>query len=585
MIMLMICSSHVQAQSDPITIDVEISRSRIYVGDELTYQILIRGTKNPPMPVIEFPSSVRAQYNGRTNQAFTSMQIVNGRNRTVTDRRFSYQYTLTAIDSGYITIPAPTIVINGQQYAGKESSFESLFPAESKTDKLEMVIDRDEIYLNETVVVECAWWIGNQTTDFRFSSSYLPDSLRVLALNPSASGQSQVGFVVFGQKIVGLVDVDQSDPQERSKLVFRFSITPTETGTFDLGPLRAVFTRHTGAGRNYRAYVESESTEIVVRAVPSENQPDDYSGALGAFQLKAQASNSTVNVGDPIQLTLRIMAPEPMIGIDDAPDISADPRFTDRFKISSEGWREVRPRQAGRRVYETTIRALNDRVEEIPPIRLPSFHSPTRSYRFYQTEPIDLVVNPVKELTLSDAIVTGGSSQSQIEPIAERTKLTPAMPGLWAHGTTDEMLANTGFSVADAIRNPGWVTVIASGPTLFAFSILIVVARGSSDPRSRELRKAWHQSKALSKQGIHAQALRIYLAAALEINPDAITAEDARQLSICDDDIELIVKILTDDELGDYIGHDQSESCQSDLRFGFLKDLHLQTKQSGGVQS
>ena len=151
------------AQATPVTVDVELSRSRVYVGDQLTYQVIVRGTDNPSSPQIEFPDSVRVSYNGRSSHSFTNMRIVNGKRQSVTDQRYSFQYTLTAVESGIITIPAPQITVNGQDITGQSSSFESTLPVHSDADEMLVFVERDKIYLNETVEVECTWWIGNQT--------------------------------------------------------------------------------------------------------------------------------------------------------------------------------------------------------------------------------------------------------------------------------------------------------------------------------------------------------------------------------------------------------------------------------------
>ncbi len=586
-IVMMVSSFHASAQQrDPVTVESEVSRLRVYVGDELTYQVIVRGADNPPMPEVEFPSSVVARYQGRSNQAFTSTRIINGRSRTVTDRRYSYQYALTAVDSGMLTIPAPVVEVDGQRYVGQAATFESLLPTRADTDEMTITVDRTNLYLNETMVVECSWWIGAQTSGLSFSSSNLPESFQIIGLEPITTGRERVPFELNGQQMLGITDTDQSDPLGRTKFTFRFSITPTETGTFDLGPIRAVFTRHTNARKSFKAYVESERVPITVRQVPTQNQPEGYSGAIGTYQLKAQASNTVVNVGDPIVLTLKITAPEPMVGVDDAPDISRNPRFTDRFKISTDGWRELRPRQSGQRIYETTIRALNEQVDQIPPIELPSFNPTTNAYRVYQSNPIDLVVHPVEEFTLSDAIITGDSSaRSPALASAERTELTDAMPGLWAHDTADNILAQPGFSLSDTLARPGWIAAIASGPATLALSLMFVVARGASDPRKRVLQVAWKRSRALARRGKHAQAFRSYLAAALEINQEAVTAEDALGLPISKEDAQLIAELIADDEHGHYVGHDRQGTPTRTVPPGLLRQVHTQVKDCWRAQS
>jgi len=581
LLVLMLCSFGAHAATDPITVNVELSRKRVYVGDELSYQIIVRGSDNPPMPQIEFPSSVNSQFHGRTSQSFTSVRSINGRSQTVTDQRYSFQYTLTAVEAGTILIPSPTIEIDGQNYAGDPASFDSIYPVQSDDDEIEISVERTDIYLNETIEVECHWWIGDQTSEFSLSSTSIPKSFELRGLDPGAGGQQQIGFEINGQKIVGSVMSARHKGKEMTELNFRFSITPTETGTFELGPVRAIFTRRNGRGQNFRSYAESKTTQIKVKSVPSEHMPAGYHGAIGSYGLKAQASNTTVNVGDPITLTLSITGREPMVGVENAPDIDQDPEFETGFKVSSEGWREILPRQNGQRTYETTIRALNDSVDEIPAITLPSFNPATGAYRIYKTQPIPLVVNPVDEVTLSDAIVSGSSATIPKTPSPERTDLTRAMPGLWAHGSVDELLDKPGFSIGKAINDPLWIGIVGSGPTLFVLSLVFSAARRRSDPQSRVLRKSWRRSKALEREGHHAQAMSVYLAGVLGINEKAIVADDAQRLPINDQDAKAVAECLLQSEYEEY-GTTPGTSPRSNNHPGLLQKIHSQINRERG---
>jgi len=572
-------------QSDPITVDVELSRSKVYIGDTLTYQVQVRGSDNPPTPTLDFPPSIRAEYRGRSSQSFTSIRMVQGQKRTVTDRLFSYQYRLTAIDTGELTIPSPTVTIDGQQYAGDSISFESLFPTRSTADEMTMDIGRVELYLNDTVEVQCVWWIGDDISDFSLESSMIPESFEMRGLSLQAGNAQRIGFSINGQKIVGVVVDENHNGQDMKKLIFRFTITPTETGAYELGPIRSVFTRLTGTGRNYRAYVEADPLVIFVKEVPTEGQPDGYTDAIGSFELKANASNTHVNVGDPIGLTLRISGKEPMVGIENAPSLSNDSAFTEYFKVSSEGWREVLPIQPGVRVFETTIRALNEHTQEIPSIELHSFDPILGSYKTYRSPPIAIDVQPVQELTLSDAIVTGGNYSSQPTQDVERIELTHAMPGLWAHGSIDRLMTEPEFSFRETITTPAWIAAAAAGPSLFALSCVVFGVRRSTNPRAQLVRRAWKTSNKLDRNGHHARALRVYLGAVLDISTNAITAQDINGLPIDEQDAIAATAYLVEDENADYIGDSNTVNASQEHQTGLLKRIHLTLQHWEGATS
>lgn len=581
-IALALCCFDAFAQSDQITVEAEISRSRVYVGDELTYQVIVRGVVNPSVPEVVFPASVKAVLRGRSSQVFSTMRVVNGRNRSVTDRRFNFQYALTAVSEGDISIPPPTLTVDNIEYSGNRVSFESLLPIQSKTDFLDVSIKRNELYTNETMIVDCTWWIGAQTTEFSFASSYFPQSFEFHGHELQAAGAQRIGFEVNGHKLVGVLLTGVHNGVEMKKLDFRFSITPTQAGSFRMGPIRVVFTRHSAAGSSFRSYAETESIMIRTLDIPEAGRPAQFHGAIGHFELQSSASNSHVNVGDPIELELAIYGQEPMAGITDAPKLSQIPLFNEQFKASSDGWRETLPRLGGKRLYTTTIRALHADVDQIPSIHLVSFDPDTHSYQILKSQPIDIVVNAVQETTLSDAIITGQVSPSSPSKSNGHIELTRSMPGLWAHGSIEEQLAQLDQFRYNQTDIGQWFAIGATGPAFFALSCVWVRARNTNNLRAKELRIRWRRCRKLNRNGKHHDALAQYISVVLQIDIDAVTARDALKLGVDSETANAVESYMQSYEGDAFSGdHATSKSTGSDCS-QMLDQIHRQVKQSGG---
>jgi|GEM_PF-1608948 len=588
--MLLLSPAFAMGQNQEIVVETELSRERVYIGDEIVYQILVYSLEDPGMPTIDFPNSAQVAFRGRSSQSSTTMETVNGRRRSVTRQRFSYQYTLLATEAGFIVIPAPEFLINGQTVSGDETQYESILPTQSDTDRIEIKIDRTDLFLNESIVVECIWWIGDNTSDFNLSSSVIDDSFTLLGVDPNIAGSKRVGFQLGGERFVGTVIQDTN--QGSTKLVFQMSITPTKLGIFEFGPIRILFTRHSGTGSSFRAYTESEPIQIKVFEVPKLNQPDDYSGAIGSFRVQSKASNSNVNVGDPIELTLRIVGDEPMTGIQNAPDLNLNEAFSEHFKISSDGWRETLPRQSGVRDYAIKIRATDDSIDEIPSIRIPSFNPASQSYRIYSSSPIPLRVNAVEKITLSDAVISGNRTPvEQAEKVIERVELTSASPGLWAHNSADQIASSlalgkaTEFHLGSYITNPYWIATIASGPSVFFLSILMIAFKGNRHTDLYEARGAWKKSKACLRSGNSLEAIRVYLSGVLKMNQDAVTRKDVSRLPISEVSIEQLSALMVDSEKSQWDEQSQSNQLPKPDVEKLLKEVHKQViGRKGGSQ-
>ncbi|MDF1808797.1 MAG: BatD family protein [Phycisphaerales bacterium] len=580
-IVLFLSTPIAYGQNQEVIVETEVSRERVYVGDKIVYQVLVYSPDDPAMPVIEFPDSTRVEFRGRSSQSYTTMELVDGRRRSITRQRFSYQYSLSAIEPGLISIPAPVFEINGQTVSGTEAQFESILPSKSDSDRVVIKIDRTDLYLNESITVECTWWIGDNTSDFNLSSSDIDDSFEILGVDSNIVGSQRVGFELGGQRVVGTVVQDAS--QGSTKLVFQISITPTKLGIFEFGPIRVVFTRNTGTGSSFRSYTESDPIQIKVIEVPKRNQPTDYSGAIGNFRVQTKASNSRVNVGDPIELTLRIIGDEPMTGIQNAPNLNLYKEFAQHFKISSEGWRESLPRKAGLRDYSITIRATDSSVDEIPAIGVPSFNPTTQEYRTYASNPIPLQVNAVEEITLSDAVISGNSTpDQQVIESKDRVELTTASPGLWAHQSADQIASSislgrsTNFQLSTYLTDPRWISVIATGPSIFLLSILIVAVNGNRQTDAYEARKAWKKSKSFLRAGNSSAAIRVYLSGVLGMNQDAVTREDVSRLVISSQCSDQLTQMMMGSEKTKWDEQSQAQDISKSDVETLLREVHRQ---------
>lgn len=564
---------------DNVFVQASLSRERVFVGDELAYVIEVLGATDPQIGQLDLPQGISMVSHGRTTQTTSSVVFENGQRKQVRQRRYLYQFTITANTDGEFTIPAPTIQDRGEKHIGNETSFRSVLPSESLDDELIISIDRTRLYQNETIELECVWWLGDNTSQFNFGSSKIPESLVIRPGPTSGNAQSKLEFPLNGQMITGYVSRGIHNGSEKSSFTFRLSITPTELGTLEIGPFRSLFTRQPSFGDRYRAYIESNSLKIDVVPVPEHGKPAIYDGAIGEFQLEARASNSSVRVGDPIELTLRIQGQEPMTGVRDAPDLATHPGFAEQFKTDSDGWREITPRRDGTRIYQTTIRALSDSVKEIPPIQLASFDPDQGLYRIFSTDPIALRVEDVKEVTLADAVVSGNQVFAGTEPTrpsVERVELSPAAPGLWAHTPIEEMTQREGFNVAQALKQPVWVATFVAPPSLYFAMLGVLAYRRGRDKERVRLSCAFRQAR--KREGIN--SLRTYTSDVLNIAPEAFVASDVHQLQITND----LLMELEDAFMQEEQPHGSTvrkESVHSDL----LKRLHSQLLANTRVRS
>jgi hypothetical protein len=544
---------------DEISVQASLQRESVFVGDELRYVVEVFGASDPQLSMIDIPDGLEMISHGRSLQSSTGVVYEDGQRKQIRQRKHSFSFTITPIQDGSFSIPAPVVVDRGSRHVGNETNFKSVLPSESLDDELVISIDRTRLFANETIELECTWWLGDNTSQFNFGSSTIPDSFEVRPISSPGNAQYKIEFPLSGQRLTGYVSNGIHNGREKSNFTFRISITPTETGNFTIGPFRTLFTRQPSVGDRYRAYTESNSIDLEVITVPEIGRPNDYEGAIGEYALEARASNNSVRVGDPIELTLIIRGDEPMTGVRGAPDLGSQAGFENRFKVDSGGWRELAPQRERTRIYQTTIRALSDTVREIPPIRLTSFDPDIGQFRIFTTDAIPLRVEDVNEVTLADAIVSGDDlryGQDQRRPVMERIELTPAAPGLWAHAPIEEMTRHEGFDLAETIQRPVWITTIAAPPSIYFCTLGVLAYRRNRNAEAVRLNQAYRSARRLDRT----EALKAYTARVLDVEPHAFAAADVESLLLDTELKDELQRVLMLSELPSGAAGDMSDS-------------------------
>lgn len=134
----------------------------------------------------------------------------------------------------------------------------------------------------------------------------------------------------------------------------------------------------------------SLSTQVhVVDLSARPDRPADFSGVLGEVQLRAQASQTDVEVGAPLTLTVRLTG----VGTLERappPDLAALPVFNTRFRVRLDSDRQPSPDE---RIWQYVLRPLQGGDQEVPPVPLSYFNSRTQAFETARTDPVRLHVS------------------------------------------------------------------------------------------------------------------------------------------------------------------------------------------------
>ncbi len=514
-----------------VSVRADLSRTSAYVGDDVMYQVIIRGDRPSMPPEVVFPADVRAIDMGSSESSFQSVRVVNGQRVTTRESNLIYQYRLTLLQPGMIDIPPATVTLPGGRRMQTEAArVEALLPQLANGFEMWVELDRKKLFIGESVRARVVWMIPESIgTSFSFDTSNFDPSLDVSPVAPAGVTRPLNEFSFFGRRAFGAGErVFDANGRQRIRFFFDLEITPRKAGIMDIGPVRVVF--ELGGNAQARAYTESDPITIEVRDLPTEGRPAAFTGLIGRYELRTLASPTTVNVGDPITVRAELRGQEPMVGAETPPNLGGQPGF-ERFRLSTEGWREEQQQERGRRVFTTTVRALSDEVTELPAVTMWAFDPELERYAPITSQPIQLDVRSVHEATLADAMVApgGGSAGGATSP-GSRTRIGPGDAAFWAAPSAAEIRWGRVFRADEQLTRPVVLAAIASGPSaVLAAGVCVLARRRRSRPesvRDRALRQAEH----LVLRAGPAAGVRAAGAAVLGCDQNAVTAADIERL-------------------------------------------------------
>jgi len=449
-----------------------------------------------------------------------------------------YTYTVLGMREGTFTIPSIKVIVNGKTTATQPlklrvdasaggaprslpppqmpgMSVQQVAPpprarpgASGENDRLayaDLIIPKRSAYVGETVPVEIRYYF-----DARF-----PFQVRQ---KPEFGGE---GFTALK-----LGEPEQKEQEIRgvpyNVVVFRTAITAIKPGKLEVPPskldcmvqvpgqapqgVQDLFNMlGQGApqgmfGDTRQIQVKSDPGSLEIKPLPVEGKPEDFSGAIGQFTMKASATPKEAGPGEPITLRVNIA------GQGNFESFSA-PMLT-----NDAGWRSYPPSDkfdpsdsigfSGVRSFETMIIAREAKTQT-PGISFSFFDPIAGKYETITAAPV-----AVK----AEAPGTSPVAQASAAPVAAQPSSSPKgpTPTPAAHPGNIPALAasaQVGQFAPAASRRGFWIANVIAALVLFALVASVVVAR--------------HRRSASYALGQEARRIRKVLASLSETDLDA----------------------------------------------------------------
>ena len=247
-------------------------------------------------------------------------------------------------------------------------------------------IDFHAIVLPETV------YVGQQTT-YQVAVMLSADARSRLRRNPEFLPPELQGLLAYELGKPTRVAARNYSGGVFEAHVFQRALFPVASGsqvvpapqlTYALPQSSSYFSREE------RFVVRAESAAFLVKALPIEGRPDDFNGAVGVLKASVRIDTTSVRVGDPLVVTLRVqgtgnvkLLPRPTIELDWA---SAVPG-SERISVDSSG-SLVR----GTKEFDWILTPARDGRVRIPPLRYAYFDPYAERYDVAESAAVELSV-------------------------------------------------------------------------------------------------------------------------------------------------------------------------------------------------
>ncbi|MDD5771627.1 MAG: BatD family protein [Candidatus Omnitrophica bacterium] len=388
--------------------EASVDKNKVPLGGSLRLSLSFNGVQDMPAPELPQIDGFKFRYLGPS----TMMSIVNGK----VSGSITHNYLLLPVKIGTFKIGPFKLDHKGDKYTSNQLSVQVLqsqaqVPAQSAAGAEQppaQVKDLDD-----------RLFITLQTEK---SSAYLNEEVPLtVKLYVNRLGIKDIQYPELSHEGFSLGAFDKpSQYQELYRGVnfdvieFKTSVFGLKPGEFKLGPAHikcnllvrnqakrgmlfgsgdpfdsGIFDNFFGRYEVYPLDLKSGEAGFNVLPLPQENKPAGFSGALGDFSFRAEASPLEVKLGDPVTLKMTIKG-EGNFSTVSAPRLSS----TDGFKVYEP---QVKQENNEKR-FEQIIMPMSAQVREIPVLTFDFFDTVSGEYKSIKRGPFPIkITKPEKE--------------------------------------------------------------------------------------------------------------------------------------------------------------------------------------------
>ncbi len=454
-----------------IKLDTQISDSNLILGDEITFQLKIDGAQDGVK--LGFPKinglSIRQL---GTPSSSSQTTIINGKVSHFSGLTFNIG--ISAEKTGDYVIPGIQVEYQNQTYSGRGFRLKVVAPDQQSKMKVLTEVSSHEIYLHEPLEITLKWCLQDNVEDYAFRFPLLDrkDEIKLELVEREGSGTS-TSISVNNYKVPFQQNTEEIDGTHYTVYKTRFRVYPTEAGTFKIpaANVKAMIKHGTEMrrdffGRTVRSpklksiFATSGVLETQVRSLPEAGRPSTFTGGVGNFSIQLATDASRVKVGDPVEISIRIVGTGRLDQIEQ-PILTEIPEYARNFVIVDN----LQPGdiQEDSILFKQVIRPRHEKITRIPSVVFSYFNPAAGGYTTIESNSLPLKVLPTRKVSAADIVVHGSKQNVAVTSFIKQKR------GIYANYTFEDALKSQ-------TRSWNWFLLLILPPLVY-FLILTLVSR------------------------------------------------------------------------------------------------------------
>lgn len=401
--------THISLSSQTIVV-ATVDRTQIPINESFTLSISVSGDNaSDAIPDLSSLSDFNVYSSGKSS----NISIVNGHINSSVE----FIYTLTPRRTGRFTIPRIGVSVGSDKYWTKEITIDVIAPnisnqqpnqrAKNQSQKQSnRSISRDELIFVTAETDKKSAYVGEQInltikfyTAMPISSNpqYLPPSYTNLIsddLPPVKTGTEIINGIryYYAEIKTALFGIMSGKATVSPATIVAYTQEEDDVALdpFDPNFIQKFFS---ATARTKEIKLQTKPLTLDIKALPP--PPSDFTNAVGNFFITAKVDNQTVNMGDPLNLTVEVTGKGNVNSIN-APTLNS-PDFKVYDILNSQSISKNKDVIGGTKKFTYIITPLKEGNITIDSIKMTFFNIDTKRYETITTNPIRITVLKAKD--------------------------------------------------------------------------------------------------------------------------------------------------------------------------------------------